>query len=133
MVEINIFKDEFIKYILAVLLQYEKKGVAVVNRYIVAFSYLVFLVGYGKVYFYIYNHKWANRGFLYGYICPIYGCGSILGLFIYDLMKTGHLPNMEWWDIFILGFIINMIIEYPTSWALEKWFQARWWDYSDFP
>ena len=22
-------------------------------------------------------------------------------------------------------------LEYPTSWALEKLFKARWWDYSD--
>lgn len=112
----------------------KRRGVAVVNRYIVAFFLFSFLGWiWESIFCTIYNHKWANRGFLYGPICPIYGCGSILGLFIYDLMKTGHLPNMEWWDIFILGFIISMIIEYPTSWALEKWFQARWWDYSDFP
>jgi len=40
---------------------------------------------------------------------------------------------MEWWMIFILGFIISMVLEYPTSWALEKLFKARWWDYSDRP
>ena len=56
-----------------------------------------------------------------------------MGFFIYDSIKAGNLPNIEWWAILILGFVISMILEYPTSWALEKLFKARWWDYSDFP
>jgi len=35
--------------------------------------------------------------------------------------------------IFILGFSISMGLEYSTSWALEKLFKARWWDYSNIP
>lgn len=104
------------------------------NRYIVAF-FIFSLLGWiwESIYCTICNHKWANRGFLYGPICPIYGSGSILGFLLYDLIKAGHIPNMQWWKIFILGFIVSMVLEYPTSWALEKWFKARWWDYSDVP
>ncbi|WP_073027664.1 putative ABC transporter permease [Lutispora thermophila] len=104
------------------------------NKYIIAFFLFSFLGWvWESIYCTIRDHKWANRGFLYGPICPIYGFGSILGFFIYDLVKTGHLPSIKWWMIFILGFIISMVLEYPTSWALEKLFNARWWDYSDVP
>ncbi|HHW66473.1 HD domain-containing protein [Defluviitalea raffinosedens] len=106
----------------------------VLNRYIVAFFIFCFLGWiWESVYCTIHEHKWANRGFLYGPICPIYGFGALLGFLIYDLIKPGYLPKMEWWIIFILGFIVSMILEYPTSWVLEKWFKARWWDYSDIP
>jgi len=97
------------------------------NKYIIAFFLFSFLGWvWESIYCTIRDHKWANRGFLYGPICPIYGFGSILGFFIYDLVKTGHLPSIKWWMIFILGFIISMVLEYPTSWALEKLFNARW-------
>ncbi|WP_243154852.1 putative ABC transporter permease [Clostridium thermarum] len=104
------------------------------NRYILAFFLFSFLGWlWESIYCTMCKHKWANRGFLYGPICPIYGFGSLFGFFIYDLCKAGHLPTMEWWMIFILGFIVSMVLEYPTSWILEKRFNARWWDYSNVP
>lgn len=104
------------------------------NRYIVAFFLFSFFGWlWESIYCTIQERKWANRGFLYGPICPIYGFGALLGFFIFDFIKDDHLSNIEWWMIFILGFIISMILEYPTSWALEKLFKARWWDYSDLP
>ena len=46
------------------------------NKVIVIFFMFAFL---GWVWESIYctakDRKWANRGFLYGPICPIYGCG----------------------------------------------------------
>lgn len=110
------------------------EGGVFLNKYIIAFFLFSFLGWvWESVYCTIRDRKWANRGFLYGPICPIYGCGALLGYLLYELMIDGHLPNLEWWMIFILGFIISMVLEYPTSWALEKLFKARWWDYSDFP
>lgn len=104
------------------------------NRYTITFFIFSFL---GWVWETIYCsfrvHKLVNRGFLYGPICPIYGFGALLGFIIYDLVKAGYLPELEWWEIFILGFIVSMVLEYPTSWVLEKLFDARWWDYSKFP
>lgn len=35
--------------------------------------------------------------------------------------------------IFILGMVIASILEYFTSWAMEKLFHARWWDYNHYP
>jgi len=111
-----------------------KGCVVILNKYIIAFFIFSFLGWiWESIYCTICEHKWANRGFLYGPICPIYGFGSLFGLFIYDLIKAGRLPYLEWWMIFILGFFISMVLEYPTSWVLERQFKARWWDYSDVP
>lgn len=79
------------------------------------------------------QRKWQNRGFLYGPLCPIYGCGGIVGLLFYDLVSTGIMNQLSWWNIFLMGFILSMILEYPTSYILEKFFHARWWDYSNLP
>lgn len=77
--------------------------------------------------------KWANRGFLYGPICPIYGFGGLIAIAMFDLCAAGVFPEPSWWQIFILGFAVSMLLEYPTSVVLEKLFNARWWDYSDLP
>jgi len=104
------------------------------NKYIVAFFLFSFLGWvWESIFCTIRSRKWANRGFLYGPICPIYGFGSLLGFILYDLIKKGQLPNLDWWMVFILGFMVSMLLEYPTSWILEKLFKARWWDYSHYP
>ena len=79
------------------------------------------------------DRKWANRGFLFGPICPIYGFGTIIGLAVHDLNVKGIFPELVWWQMFLLAFVVSMVLEYPTSWLLEKLFHARWWDYSNTP
>ena len=104
------------------------------NRYLTA--YFVFSVLgwiWECIYCTIKERKWQNRGFLYGPVCPIYGLGSIMALFSYDLILLGVVPNLSWWMILIVGFFFSMILEYPTSYILEKKFHARWWDYSNLP
>ncbi|MCQ2431681.1 MAG: HD domain-containing protein [Clostridia bacterium] len=86
-----------------------------------------------SIYCTICRRGWQNRGFLYGPLCPIYGCGGMIGLGVYDLTRLGVLPEMSVWMIFLFGFLVSMILEYPTSWILEKVFHARWWDYSEVP
>ncbi|MGP1608765.1 MAG: putative ABC transporter permease [Clostridium sp.] len=104
------------------------------NRYIILF-FIFSLLGWiwESIYCTLNQQKWANRGFLYGPICPIYGFGGIFGLYIYDLITKGTILNLEWYNIFIVGFLVSMILEYPTSLILEKLFHARWWDYSYLP
>lgn len=75
---------------------------------------------------YIQKHKFTNRGFLLGPYCPIYGAGAI---FCYLLLKDISEPV----SLFILSGIICCIIEYLTSYIMEKIFHARWWDYSTMP
>lgn len=106
----------------------------VINRYII-FYFLFALLGWiwESIYCTIQNQKWQNRGFLYGPLCPIYGAGSIFALFAYDLINRGVLEKLSVLQIFIVGFLVSMVLEYPTSYILEKLFHARWWDYSNLP
>ena len=106
----------------------------VINRYII-FYFLFALLGWvwESIYCTIQNQKWQNRGFLYGPLCPIYGAGSIFALFAYNLINRGVLEKLSVLQIFIVGFLVSMVLEYPTSYILEKLFHARWWDYSNLP
>ena len=77
----------------------------------------------------IYNifeeHKFVNRGFLIGPYCPIYGFGC--------LMITVFLWNntQDFVGVFLKSVFICSILEYFTSYILEKIFKYRWWDYSN--
>lgn len=68
--------------------------------------------------------KFINRGFLIGPYCPIYGTGAILITFL--LKKYTNDPIA----LFIMSIIICGILEYLTSYIMEKIYHARWWDYS---
>lgn len=70
--------------------------------------------------------KWINRGFLIGPICPIYGCGCLLIIFILSRYDNDLFVS------FLSSLFICSILEYFTSYLLEKIFNARWWDYSQF-
>lgn len=74
----------------------------------------------------IYQKKFVNRGFLYGPICPIYGCGALIIFFF--LMPLAH-------NVFLLFFsamFLMSVLEYFVSWAMEKLFDTKWWDYSHY-
>ena len=75
-------------------------------------------------------HRFINRGFLTGPICPIYGCGAVLITIV-----IGNLASVESGLVmtFALSFVICGTVEYLTSLVLEKIFHARWWDYSQKP
>ncbi len=78
-----------------------------------------------SVYVYYCIQKLMNRGFLIGPCCPIYGFGCLL--FILLLPKYKEDPLV----VFVLAATICSVLEYITSWLMEKLFKARWWDYSD--
>lgn len=65
------------------------------------------------------------RGFLIGPWCPIYGFGAV---FITLFLKK---YNDDLWALFVNSFLLGSILEYFTSYIMEKLFKARWWDYSD--
>ena len=69
--------------------------------------------------------KLVNRGFLIGPICPIYGVGVLLMIFLLSRFIDTPLA------LFILAIFIFMTLEYLTSYFMEKLFNARWWDYSE--
>ena len=76
--------------------------------------------------------KWENRGFLFGPLCPIYGAGGVAITAIADAFYA-HGHDFLWWQVFIISFFGSIVLEYSTSWILEKLFHAYWWDYSDMP
>lgn len=67
--------------------------------------------------------KFVNRGFLIGPYCPVYGCGVVLITFLLG-NYTNDIPVL-----FILSTLICGVLEYFTSYMMEKLFNARWWDY----
>ena len=70
------------------------------------------------------KHKFINRGFLIGPICPIYGHGCLLMILTLSRYKDNPLT------LFIYAIFICSLLEYFTSFFMEKIFKARWWDYS---
>ena len=79
---------------------------------------------------YIQLHRFVNRGFFVGPICPIYGSGAIL-----ITLAIGGLARYEYayGTTFILSLLICGTIEFLTSFIMEKTLHARWWDYSNKP
>ena len=69
--------------------------------------------------------RFVNRGFLTGPMCPIYGTAAlVLIIVIYNPFRDNPLA------VFLLGIILCDIVEYATSFIMEKLFSARWWDYT---
>lgn len=73
------------------------------------------------------SRKLVKRGMLHGPICPIYGFGALSILYMLYPWRTTFLR------LFIASVIVTSILEYFTSWLLEKLFHAKWWDYSQMP
>ncbi len=104
------------------------------SRYFVYFTiFSCFGWIYESIYCTIRAKKWENRGFLYGPMCPIYGAGGVGITAIADLIAIHTNAEFTWWQIFLVAFFGSVVLEYGTSWTLEKLFHAYWWDYSNKP
>lgn len=73
--------------------------------------------------------KIINTGFLYGPICPIYGTGALVFEILVLPFSEPH--EKRWWLVILIGALFADIVEYITSFLMEKLFHARWWDYTD--
>lgn len=69
--------------------------------------------------------QFADRGFLIGPICPIYGYGAVLMTVL--LTKFMDTPVA----LFTMAIVICSVLEYIISYIMEKMFHTRWWDYSN--
>lgn len=76
------------------------------------------------IYCSILDKKFQNRGFLYGPYCPIYGFGAMIILKV--LIPFSAHPIF----LFVMGMFVCSVLEYVTSYVMEKAFHLRWWDYS---
>ncbi|MDY3118057.1 MAG: hypothetical protein SOW18_00800 [Peptoniphilus sp.] len=74
--------------------------------------------------------RFINRGFLIGPYCPIYGIGAIV-------ITVGDGLLSPWETSFAMRFLVSFVLcgllEYTAGYLLEKYFHARWWDYSQKP
>lgn len=71
--------------------------------------------------------RFVHRGFLIGPYLPIYGVGGLLVTVLLGKYADDPLA------LFLLATITCGVLEYLTSFILEKIFHTRWWDYSDKP
>ena len=69
------------------------------------------------------KHKFINRGFVNGPLCPIYGAGAAaFAVFLPELKN--HV-----FFLFLGGLILASFIEYMTGRMMEKIFHKKWWNY----
>lgn len=68
--------------------------------------------------------RFINRGFLIGPLCTIYGYGVLAIVFLIGKDTSDMLA------VFLKAIFVCSLLEYFTSYFMEKMFNAKWWDYS---
>lgn len=68
--------------------------------------------------------RFINRGFLIGPLCTIYGYGVLTIVFLIGKDTSDIL------SVFLKAIFVCSLLEYFTSYFMEKIFNAKWWDYS---
>nr|WP_245186944.1 hypothetical protein [Enterococcus larvae] len=71
--------------------------------------------------------RFVYRGFLTGPYCPIYGFGILGVLYFLEPFKNNLVL------LYLFSAVLVSVLEYVTSYILEKLFHASWWDYKDVP
>lgn len=77
-----------------------------------------------SIYCFIIDKKFVNRGFLVGPYLPIYGLGCLIIVTLLNIFRESPI------FLFIMASLICSVLEYVTSYIMEKIFKTRWWDYS---
>jgi len=91
---------------------------------IVFFTYCVLGWVWESCFVSVQEHRWVNRGFLYGPYLPIYGSGAVIILFA--VWWVQEYPAL----IFLVGMASATTLEYITGVVMERIFHMRYWDYS---
>lgn len=73
------------------------------------------------------EHRFVNRGFLNGPICPIYGVGVSIVIAFLTPIKSNLIL------LYITSVVLVTLLEGLTGWAMDKIFHNKWWDYSNMP
>lgn len=90
--------------------------------YFIIYSFLGWI---GEVtYAFAVVERFVNRGFLNGPFCPIYGFGALILVFFF---KMHHESATR---IFFISMAAAALVEYTTSYLLERLFNLKLWDYS---
>ena len=69
----------------------------------------------------------VNRGFLNGPVCPIYGFGVALVLWLLEPVKSSFLL------LFFGSMLVTTALEFIIGFIMESFFHDKWWDYSNNP
>ena len=104
-----------------------------INEFVV-FSFLGWV--YETIFCTVRKHHWQNRGFLFGPVCPIYGSCVVLGDLLFRMISRQlgvEMAATPLWEVFLAATLGSAVIEFLTSYILEKRFHATWWDYSHLP
>lgn len=80
------------------------------------------------IYGYMVLGHFVDRGFLYGPMCPIYGCGAVAMVLIAEIIGKKEL-NVA--GKFLIIMAMFTVLEYLASLFLELIFHQRWWDYTN--
>lgn len=67
-----------------------------------------------------------NRGFLFGPLCPIYGAGLVSVAFIMQPFR-----DLDPINEFLMIMLVCSVIEYFSSYVMEKLYHVRWWSYKN--
>ena len=97
----------------------------ILNYFLIFYIYSIIGWITESTYATIKEKKLINRGFLIGPYCPIYGFGSLIMILYLEQYKNNLIT------VFILSVVLCSILEYFTSYLMEKIFKARWWDYNN--
>ena len=68
----------------------------------------------------------VNRGTLIGPYLPIYGVGAVLAIILFTKLRNHPIVT------FGGSMVLSGVIEYSSSYMLEKMFGLRWWDYTGY-
>lgn len=77
------------------------------------------------LYVWVRSRKLYNRGLLHMPFLPIYAFGALAITF-----TLGDLQNV--FAIYTSGIVVTTVLEYITSYIMERFFHTRWWDYSNY-
>ena len=97
------------------------------SGYFVIFYLFLYRLVMGNGVLFIKSQKFVYRGFLVGPYCPIYGFGVLSVLYFVEPFENNLLV------LYVGSAVLVTILEYVTSYGLEKLFHASWWDYHDVP
>ena len=73
------------------------------------------------------QHRFVNRGFLNGPICPVYGFGVVAVIHFLTPLRSNLIL------LYLGSTVLVTAIEWLTGFILEKVFHNKWWDYSNMP
>ncbi|MBD7911725.1 MULTISPECIES: putative ABC transporter permease [Clostridium] len=106
-------------------IQAKSLNLSEVSRYYLYFMFYSFLGwAWEKVFIFIIDGTLEERGFLHIPVCTIYGVGVALILFLFSKR------NYNMMTVFGGSVLVTGLLEFITSWEMEKLFRRIWWDYS---